>query len=125
MEDVSTTGTIDQVWAVITPPDYAPPDPSEPVIELPTVELADMGGGRHEGNYSEFDSVGTYGIAVYAMDAQGNISLTKQTQVTYAGEGPCAAATSAEASGFTGHIAPRSVSWNYLLILFVSWHTLH
>ena len=57
-----------------------------------------MGGGRYEGAYSGFTDVGTYSIAVYVTDTEGNISLAKQTQVTQNGTGGVCAPASAEAS---------------------------
>jgi len=87
VEDATTTGTIDKIWAVITPPGYSSGQPSDPVTDLPTAELSHMGGGRYEGTYSAFSTIGIYEIAVYAMDTDGNISLPKETRV-YKGFGP-------------------------------------
>jgi hypothetical protein len=77
-EDVTTTGTIDKVWAVISPPAYV----SEYTdTELPTIELVDDGNGHYEGTYDDFSVYGNYTIAVYAMDTDGNVSLPKDTYV--------------------------------------------
>jgi len=57
--DVTTTTTIDRVWAVITPPDYDPPDICTPV--LPMTELDRVAAGKYEGTYNGFVSVGAYG----------------------------------------------------------------
>jgi DNA-binding beta-propeller fold protein YncE len=87
VEDVTTTGTIDKVWAVITPPGYSSGQPSNPVTDVPTLDLTHMGGGRYEGTYSDFTTIGIYEIAVYAMDTEGNISFPKESRV-YKGFGP-------------------------------------
>jgi hypothetical protein len=87
VEEVTTTGTIDKVWAVITPPGYSSGQPTNPVTDVPTLELNHMGGGRYEGSYSAFSTFGIYEIAVYAMDTDGNISLPKETTV-YQMDGP-------------------------------------
>ena len=80
-KDVTTTNTISNVWAVITPPGYTS-DPSNPVTDLPTLALSHTGGGRYEGIYSGFSSEGTYEVAVHAIDQDGNVSLPFQTTVS-------------------------------------------
>jgi len=87
VEEVTTTGTIDKVWAVITPPGYSSGQPTNPVTDVPTLEFNHMGDGRYEGTYSDFITIGIYEIAVYAMDTDSNISLPKETRV-YKGFGP-------------------------------------
>jgi hypothetical protein len=81
VEDVTTTGTIDKVWAVITPPGSSLGSSSEPVTDSPTVTLSPAGNGRYEGTYNDFSTYGTCQIAVCAMDMDGNISLPKETKV--------------------------------------------
>jgi len=76
-EDVTTTGAIDKVWAVITPPDAL----NNPVSDIPTVELVDDGSGHYEGTYNDFSTYGNYNIAIYAMDMDGNVSLPIDTYV--------------------------------------------
>jgi hypothetical protein len=78
--DVTTTGTIERVWAILTPPQYAPA-PGEPVTDLPTVDLIHTSGNRYEGTLSGFDHIGTYDVAIYAMDAEGNVSQPQSTAV--------------------------------------------
>ena len=80
-EDVTTTGIIDKVWAVITPPGFGGGDPSYPITDLPTVEFSPVGGDRYEGSYDNFIYNGTYEISIQAMDAEGNISMPKGTRV--------------------------------------------
>lgn len=81
-EVLAGSSAISRVWAVIKPPDYSAPDPSQPVTELPTIDLTSTGNNRYEGLYSNFTQQGIYNIAVYALDVEGNVSLPLQTSVT-------------------------------------------
>ena len=69
------------MWAVIKPPADEPEVYSEPVLQLPTLELKATGGNRYEGTYSEFSTTGAYEVDVYAVDMDGNISLPVETKV--------------------------------------------
>jgi len=84
-KDVTTTGTIDRVWAVITPPNAQQTDGS--VIDLPSVDLIynDVS-ERYEGICDSFSDSGSYGVTIYAQDAVGSISMPKQTRVTKASQ---------------------------------------
>jgi len=82
-QDVTTTGSIDKVWAVITPPKSNLVSPDEPVTDLPTVDLVyNSNSNRYEGTYNNFITCGTYNIAVFAKDTSGNISAPAATTVT-------------------------------------------
>ncbi len=83
VENVTTTSTIEKVWAVITPPDYD----LNPASESGILELNHVGMGRYEGNYSDFPKFGAYQVAVYAKDTEGNVSLSEKTSV-YQSKGP-------------------------------------
>ena len=80
-KDVTYTGTVDKVWAVITPPDYAGGSPANPITDLPTINLISVGNNRYEGSYANFTSDGIYTIAIFAMDTRGTLSLPVQTTV--------------------------------------------
>ncbi len=83
VQDVTTTGTIAKVWAVVTPPEKDGGGVSGAVTDLPTLELTfNAGTGRYEGSHAAWTSAGVYTIAVYARDAEGNISLPLTTTVT-------------------------------------------
>jgi hypothetical protein len=84
-QEVTTTGTVDTVWAVITPPGYSSTSPDGPVTDPPILELVPVGGGRYEGTYTGFTTQGTYGVAIYAMDENGALSLPMTTSVTQTG----------------------------------------
>jgi hypothetical protein len=86
VEDVTTTGVINAVWAVITPPGFSTGDASVPVTDLQTVNHDHVGGGRYEKTYGGFSALGTYNVAVYAMDEDGNVSVPLTTTVTQVGE---------------------------------------
>ena len=82
IDDVTTTSTIDTIWATISGPSPFPRIPEAPVIDPPSMTLAkNAGTGRYEGDYAGFSNYGDYTITVYAMDVSGNISLPKTTTV--------------------------------------------
>ncbi len=70
------------VWAVIRPPDYR--TSGDPVYDLPSIDFDLMPGedGCYELTYNEFDTAGTYQIAIYARDNSGNTSPPELTTVT-------------------------------------------
>lgn len=82
VENVTTTGEIRKVWAVITPPDFA-----DPVSALPTLILDKKENDRYEGTYKNFYASGTYKVAVYVMDTEGNVSPCKKTSIYYQSAG--------------------------------------
>jgi sugar lactone lactonase YvrE len=81
VEDVTTTGTIDNVWALIKAPGYRAGDGSTPSEDILTLELNAVGNGRYEVEYGDFSSFGTYKISFYAKDSSGNVSIPKEAQV--------------------------------------------
>ncbi|MBF0549324.1 MAG: hypothetical protein HQK60_02195, partial [Deltaproteobacteria bacterium] len=83
-KDVTTTGTIDQVWAIITPPNYSP-QPSDPVIDLPMLVLNPAGGGMYQGMYNDFSLPGRYIVNVFAKDTKNLISNSLATTVIQSG----------------------------------------
>jgi len=82
---------IQEVFAVIKPPDYSTGTPDTPVTDLPTIDLISVGNSRYEGTYTNFTSSGTYNIAVFAMDRKGVLSLPVQTTVTVTTASSCLA----------------------------------
>jgi hypothetical protein len=81
VDGVATTGSIRRVWAVMTPPGFQSKRANMAVTDMPTAELTSAGGGRYEGSYGGFSEPGTYEIAVYAMDDEGNVSIPKKTRI--------------------------------------------
>ena len=88
-ENIIDTDGIGKVWAVITPPDFSNNNPDEPVLSLPSIELIkdQDNSDKYQGTYSDFDGIGTYNIAVFAMDTCGGVSLPKNTSVIQMGDG--------------------------------------
>lgn len=87
---LSSLDGIDAVWAVVVPPDYVPPDPSQnleaPTVTLPTITLADPEKDkRYEGSYSDFIYNGDYRITFYARNTNGNVSVSPSITVTVTG----------------------------------------
>ncbi|MCF8145706.1 MAG: 6-bladed beta-propeller [Deltaproteobacteria bacterium] len=73
---------IQEVFAVIKPPDYSSGFSDNPVTDLPTIHLKDTGNNTYSGTYKGFTVEGTYNIAVFARDRKGTLSLPAQTSVT-------------------------------------------
>ena len=88
-KDVTSTGTIDKVWTVITPPNYSGGSSADPITDLPTINLTSVGNNGYEGSYANFTSAGIYNIAIFAMDTKGMLSLPVQTTVTVTGTNGC------------------------------------
>ncbi|MBF0565024.1 MAG: hypothetical protein HQK89_07270 [Nitrospirae bacterium] len=82
VDNVTSTGSIQRVWAVVTPPDFKPATAGEPVTNLPTFDFNSVGGNAYEGTYGSFTVKGTYNIAVFAVDDKGTLSLPQATSVT-------------------------------------------
>ena len=84
-EDLTATNNLASVFAMVTPP--TAPGVSPP-LPLTTVELNDVGGGRYEAVYGQFGpTAGTYQVAIFAEDYQGEFSDGAETQVVQE-EGP-------------------------------------
>jgi len=73
---------IRRVWAIITPPDFAPESSDVPITDLPAVELQNTDNGSvYEGSYDKFTANGEYAVSIYAMNDKGVYSLPRQTSV--------------------------------------------
>ena len=73
--DVTSTGTIDRVFAIVTSPD--------PLIASASFDLADQGGNRYAASNSGFGpSAGDYPVSIYAADAAGNLSFQTSLTIT-------------------------------------------
>ena len=80
--DVSSTGTIERVWAEIKPPGAGDEAFEQAVTTLPIITLDYVGGNRYEGSYDAFNTSGTYVVSVFAEDTEGNISIPLVTSVS-------------------------------------------
>jgi hypothetical protein len=88
--DISDLEGIEAVWAVVVPPNYVPPPPSQdleaPEVVLPTFNLTDPEkDGRYEGSYSDFAYNGEYRVTFYARNGKGNVTVSPATIVTVTG----------------------------------------
>ncbi len=73
---------IRRVWAIITPPDFAPESSDVPITDLPTVELQNTDNSSvYEGVYDKFTAKGKYAVSIYAMNDKGVYSLPRQTAI--------------------------------------------
>jgi hypothetical protein len=71
--NITTTGTLAEVWALVTPPDTDGFGGTDPV---PVKVLLAHNGTRYEGTYSQGSPLdGTYTISFYASDTEGAVSL--------------------------------------------------
>ena len=73
---------IQEVFAVIKPPDYSSGSSDKPVTDLPSIPLAAVGNNSYSGMYNGFTVEGFYNVAVFARDGKGVLSLPYQTSVT-------------------------------------------
>ncbi|QTA78797.1 Peptidase C13 domain-containing protein, LVIVD repeat-containing [Desulfonema limicola] len=76
--DVTSTDTIQEVWAEIITPESR-----ENFCDIKTIKifLFESGTGQYERNVNGLSQEGVYDIAVYAMDSRGNISMPETTWV--------------------------------------------
>ena len=83
--DIMSSYAITRVWCMVVPPSHQP-DPNNPVIDLPQLELAfNSVSQRYEADYAGFSEVGTYKIIYYAKDVWGSVSQPRQSYVTQSG----------------------------------------
>lgn len=79
--EVVAAGRIMKVWAVVHGPDFTNTS-DKPVTDLPSFDLTlNAQTGKYEGTYNEFRVMGTYTVAVYAMNEDLIISLPKSTKI--------------------------------------------
>ena len=90
-QNVVDTNGIQEVFAVITPPDYSSGSPDNPVTDLPTINLTSVGNNNYSGTYNGFTVEGVYNVAVFARDGKGVLSLPYQTSVTVSTTTDCLA----------------------------------
>ncbi len=81
-DDIISEDGVAQVQAVITPPDYSGDAEGNDFVSLPVIDLYHAGNGRFERSYHEFATKGTYKIAIFASDEDGDLSPTEQFTVT-------------------------------------------
>jgi hypothetical protein len=75
---------VDDVWAVIYPPSFEEPEPTDtmPALDLTSIKLLDLDGdGEYTGTYTGFTEVGEYHVVVYAEDDEGDQATPKGANV--------------------------------------------
>jgi hypothetical protein len=77
VDQVTTTGAIHSVTAVVRAPDIG----AEYTGDLPTFELPWFEGTQYKGTYDGFTMFGTYHVVVTAVDEEGNVSAPIETTV--------------------------------------------
>ncbi len=80
-EGVSDLNGIERVFMALTPPDHDFGSPDDPITDLPTMDLVDVGNGRYEAVYPNFNQVGLYIISIQAIDKEGYASILMTTTV--------------------------------------------
>jgi DNA-binding beta-propeller fold protein YncE len=81
-QNVVDADGIQEVFAVLKPPNYSSGSSDNPVTDLPTINLAAVGNNSYSGMYNGFTVEGVYNVAVLARDGKGVLSLPYQTSVT-------------------------------------------
>jgi sugar lactone lactonase YvrE len=79
---VKGVNKITRVWVVVrSPADLTRPATAGTITALPSFELTSVDETHWKGHYQEFDQEGTYFLAIYAYDSQGNTSQPQMTTV--------------------------------------------
>jgi hypothetical protein len=73
---------IDQVWAVVYPPNFTSPTTTTLELGVPTILLQPDASaeGIYKANYNGFNLPGAYRVVFYASDQSGNQALPKLVQ---------------------------------------------
>lgn len=83
-EGITTVGSsLNHITGYIVSPDKNDVDTSEPLKEMPSVNLTDIDQDDvYEADYNDFSEIGVYTVAVFAFDGKDNISLPKLIKVS-------------------------------------------
>jgi len=80
--DVSSSGNIDQVLAIVVPPPFG--NQKQEKIPLSTIDMPwNAANNRYEAEYNLLDSTGIYRFAIYAIDEYNRVSQPMETSVTH------------------------------------------
>lgn len=81
-DEILSTRPLTRVWCSVVPPDHAPADPANPVIDLVDLDLFyDPASGQYRATYNGFAKTGVYRLLFYAMDTRGGVSLPSSSFV--------------------------------------------
>ena len=75
VSDISDDKGVQSAWGVVTPPYADLTQLGTPVQNLPRFDLLKQDDGSYQGSFDGFEQPGTYQIAIYAQDSEGNTSL--------------------------------------------------
>jgi hypothetical protein len=81
VKDITSTGEVNKVWAVISPPSTGGGDLKASEISLLNVN----NDGTYSGVWDQFSDFGTYKIAAFAVGKNGSVSLPAVMKVTQSG----------------------------------------
>ncbi|KJU84627.1 cell surface protein [Candidatus Magnetobacterium bavaricum] len=114
IDKVISTRPIQDVWAIISPPDFNPDGANMPITSLPTVTLSRVGGSAGSGGDSYSTGMngliinGDYTVTVYVTDDKGNMGLPVSqgmTQTNGVSSGPV---LSVKANGQQGQVGIKT-----------------
>ena len=88
-QNVVDANGIQEVFAVIKPPNHSSGSPDTPVTDLPTITLISVGNNNYSGSYDGFSSQGDYHVTIFARDRKGVLSLPYLTSVTVPTDTDC------------------------------------
>ncbi|QTA81714.1 NHL repeat- and peptidase C13 NHLdomain-containing protein [Desulfonema limicola] len=77
VENVGAAGDVEKVWGIVSLPDKELSNASV----LPVINFSPGENNTYKGTYDDFSLFGSYSIALYAEDTQGNTSVFRETRV--------------------------------------------
>jgi len=122
--NVTDADSIARVWAIISPPDYAPNLSGDTVLDMPSADLLPIGSNNYELVYDGFNIAGTYQIAVYASDLYGNTCIPIITRLNI--QSPLARKVIIMAGGASseiiGSVIEKNAVLSYEAVKFQGYH---
>ncbi|OQX25203.1 MAG: hypothetical protein BWK80_16855 [Desulfobacteraceae bacterium IS3] len=81
-DNIKTTNAINEVVAVIRPPNYITGSSDTPITNLTRISLNPAGSNRYEAQYCEFKEKGDYHIIIYAVDTKGTLGSPEEVIIS-------------------------------------------
>lgn len=75
VSEITDDQAVQSVWGIVTPPYADLTQLGTPVQNLPRFDLFKQEDGSYTGSFDGFEQPGTYQVAIYAQDQEGNTSL--------------------------------------------------
>ncbi|MBF0564722.1 MAG: SBBP repeat-containing protein [Nitrospirae bacterium] len=106
VSNIVTTGTIQEVDALIYSPSLQSDSAGNPITSayVPKEVLKDVGGGNYQGTYDGFTENGVYYISVYAIDDRSKTSIPVTTSLTQSSVPTSDPVPEIKANGLTGSV---------------------